>query len=531
MKSLNKTLKTFLTVVGLLSFSLLLPNSNLVKSSSTLLQSAEEANCIVNLGFDQDGVLPSSQGLTYSSGPATPESSVFSASSGLLHVDSTGTPDAAWYQLLNAYDPTKDFTLEFRMQVFPGTDLYGIAFEVSDNVSDFEFGFSSSGISLPPTPAGRPFLPFNTTDGFHTYKVFSPGGTASYQLFIDGVLVASNIVSAAGGDPGQRFIFGDGTGGGSGRADIDFVRYCQASSVCVAPPSGMVSWWPGDGDANDIAGSNHGILHNGATFASGFVGQAFSFNGSGSYVEVPDSPSLQLTGALSVDFWVYPTEHVVSGIVTKVDNAEEGAGWGVGYYGTNLPPSVDPQHVVFTNQSFTNASVQSPANSVPFNTWTHIAATSDSTTMRLYINGVQVDSAASPPVLPSTFTTLFGAYQRNGIKEQFFNGLIDEIEIFNRALSASEIQAVYNAGSAGKCKNANGDADGDGVNDAEDNCPTTPNPDQSDFDLDGRGDACDAETGPPKFKDQCKGGGWSRFNVPRAFKNQGDCIQFVNTGK
>lgn len=199
--------------------------------SFTLGGGATYTTCAVALEFNQDGVLPSGQGVVYSSaGPPVPENSVFSVSGGLLHVDSTGTAGTAWYQLLNAYDPAQDFTLEFRMQVFPGTDLYGIDFEVSDSVSDFEFGFSSSGISLPPTPTGRPFLPFDTTDGFHTYKVFSPGGTASYQFFIDGVLVANDSVSAVGGDPGQRFIFGDGTLGGAGRADIDFVRYCQCKN-------------------------------------------------------------------------------------------------------------------------------------------------------------------------------------------------------------------------------------------------------------------------------------------------------------
>jgi hypothetical protein len=106
-------------------------------------------------------------------------------------------------------------------------------------------------------------------------------------------------------------------------------------------------------------------------------------------------------------------------------------------------------------------------------------------------------------------------------------GTIDEVEVFNRALTAPEIQAIFNAGNAGKCK----DADGDGIIDAEDNCPATSNPDQADFDLDGVGDACDAETGPPKFKNQCKNVGWMRFNFPRSFKNQGGCIQFVNTGK
>ena len=75
------------------------------------------------------------------------------------------------------------------------------------------------------------------------------------------------------------------------------------------------------------------------------------------------------------------------------------------------------------------------------------------------------------------------------------------------------------------------DGDGDGVVDAQDNCPLVANPDQVDFDLDGIGDACDPHTGPPTNKDQCKSGGWRRFDVPRTFRNQGDCIQFVETGK
>lgn len=75
------------------------------------------------------------------------------------------------------------------------------------------------------------------------------------------------------------------------------------------------------------------------------------------------------------------------------------------------------------------------------------------------------------------------------------------------------------------------DTDGDGRPDGCDNCPLEPNPDQADFDLDGIGDACDLETGQPTLKDQCKDGGWERFDTPRRFKNQGDCIQFINTGK
>lgn len=74
------------------------------------------------------------------------------------------------------------------------------------------------------------------------------------------------------------------------------------------------------------------------------------------------------------------------------------------------------------------------------------------------------------------------------------------------------------------------DDDNDGVADAADNCPVTANPDQADFDLDGIGDACDQQTGPPSNKDQCKDGNWARFNFPRSFANQGDCLRFLIFG-
>src|SRR2546430_4149425 len=83
-------------------------------------------------------------------------------------------------------------------------------------------------------------------------------------------------------------------------------RVEAAAQSCTPPPSGMVAWFPGDGNANDIQGSNNGTLQNGATFAPGIVDQAFSFDGAGASVSVTDAPSLHLSTQFTLESWVHP---------------------------------------------------------------------------------------------------------------------------------------------------------------------------------------------------------------------------------
>ncbi len=183
---------------------------------------AKHGDCIVNLNFAEDGVLPSLRGLAYMG--TVPEQTAYSVSNGQLHLNTLAADGTAVYWLPNAYDPARSFVLEFRMKVYPGTQLYGVGFEVSDSVNDFELGFADNGLALPPP---RNVIPFNTTDGFHTYRLSAPANSTAYQLFIDGVLVASEQVTPTG-DPGQRFIFGDSSNGPNAQADIEYIRFCQA---------------------------------------------------------------------------------------------------------------------------------------------------------------------------------------------------------------------------------------------------------------------------------------------------------------
>ena len=74
------------------------------------------------------------------------------------------------------------------------------------------------------------------------------------------------------------------------------------AQTCVQPPSGLVSWWPGDGNANDIADGNNGTLMGGATFASGKVGQAFLLDGINAFVDAGNASNLHVSaGDFTVD--------------------------------------------------------------------------------------------------------------------------------------------------------------------------------------------------------------------------------------
>lgn len=236
----------------------------------------------------------------------------------------------------------------------------------------------------------------------------------------------------------------------------------QKSGNCVEPPSGLVSWWPGDGDVIDIVGGHHGTLQNGATFAPGMVGQAFSFDGVDDYISVPDVSSLRAIGAITIDFWanfdkVPRTGRLEDGmaIIEKADDYL--LYWRSDANGLEFD-------ITDACDRLYHLGVFLPMPALQAGEFHHFSVTAvDGGTagpeFHVYIDGIE--QPAVPAVDPphrgcGWFTGVTGEFRIASRTipnaEGAFDGIIDEIEIFNRALSASEIQAIYNAGSAGKCK-------------------------------------------------------------------------------
>ena len=93
-----------------------------------------------------------------------------------------------------------------------------------------------------------------------------------------------------------------------------------ALASCVNPPSGLVSWWPGDGNTQDISDSNPGTLMGDADYASGKVGQAFDLDGSGDYVFIGNPSNLNMSTVITIDAWVNPSAAPSPGQIATIVN-------------------------------------------------------------------------------------------------------------------------------------------------------------------------------------------------------------------
>jgi hypothetical protein len=231
-----------------------------------------------------------------------------------------------------------------------------------------------------------------------------------------------------------------------------------AAQTCVPPPAGLVSWYPADSYSADIQGANDGLIF-GTTFAPGKVGQAFSVSSAG-IVSIADSPDLSIRGSLTIDAWVnlraYPTDAAFfAPLVTKWNdvNANDRG------YALSALPDGRLRFDLSTNSLFggSNSSTALSTIAVPLNTWTHIAAVFDSAarTQVLYINGVERGRVTGIPFGTIFDTVGYLSLGYGGIGSGSFkvaNALIDETQIFNRALTATEVQTIYNAGGAGQCR-------------------------------------------------------------------------------
>jgi len=261
----------------------------------------------------------------------------------------------------------------------------------------------------------------------------------------------------------------------------------QPAAPAEQCPSGMVSYWKfdeGSGTtASDSVDANDGTISN-ADWTTGKVGNALSFDSFGNnQVTVQDSDNLHMTDQLTIEFWMNSPSPNYGGQGQLFVKQEMFWSYGIKYNSDgsgSSPPSIE-----FDIENAWNG-WNSP---YPFeaNAWYHVACTYDGNNKICYVNGNEIGrEAVSGSMNPDTES----GFIRIGYQ---FEGSMDEVAIYNRALTTDEIAAHYQNGLAGNgyCETQILDSDGDGILDMADNCPNVVNPGQEDSDGDGVGDVCD----------------------------------------
>jgi hypothetical protein len=222
------------------------------------------------------------------------------------------------------------------------------------------------------------------------------------------------------------------------------------------PTNGLVGWWPFNGNANDESGNGNNGIINGSILTSdrfGTQNAAFSFNGLSDYIEVPDNNSLDLSNNYTFSVWIKLVDYSLNNpnepmrtILGKPRNSG-GSGYsfraieGIAWNGNSLA------YTAGWNNGVVNGGLGS-LDTISLNIWTNVVFTYDGVEAKLYKNGnLSISDLFSFNLVNSSQPLYIGMElsAANSINNRWFKGQIDDIGIWNRALTQQEITDLYNA--------------------------------------------------------------------------------------
>lgn len=226
----------------------------------------------------------------------------------------------------------------------------------------------------------------------------------------------------------QPYIFKDNN------IDKVFCEQALIKQIILINPSlipGLVSWWKFDGNVLDYGDDNDGT-NNGATYVNGRLNQGLKFDGIDDYVSIPNSFVWGFSGPFSVSAWI-KTDSAVSGLKGIV---------------TRATSSPYPWYLRFNNNNLQwgfESNTLNYALTPTIGTWYHIAAVWNGTNKLLYINGTfKANNAQLDAPTANNDPVYIGMDYIPG-QGRTFNGTIDEVAVYNRALSGWEVLQLYNS--------------------------------------------------------------------------------------
>jgi len=230
---------------------------------------------------------------------------------------------------------------------------------------------------------------------------------------------------------------------------LGFSAKTATASGIIKPANnlGLVGYWSfEDGTstkATDFSGKgNTGTLTNGPTWTGGKLGKSLSFDGNDDYVDAVDDP-FDLTD-LTLSAWVKTSQTSDGFIFGKGTTAD----YQYGLY-NNFGASKKAVFVVWTTAGGSYL-MASSTNAISTNQWVHLAATVSGTTAKLYVNGTLEETDSNPVATRDISGIASFSIGRRGDTTDPFSGLLDEVRVYNRALSSTEVAGLYEASKVSK---------------------------------------------------------------------------------
>lgn len=221
------------------------------------------------------------------------------------------------------------------------------------------------------------------------------------------------------------------------------------------PSNGLVGWWPFNGNANDLSGNGNNGVVNGATLTAdrfGNSGQAYSFNGTNNYISISNNSQLN-PNSITINLWLkansLPTNlnEGAFSLVSKWYNLSNCSTLSDAYI-LNLGKVNNNNEIISATNLYSQSTLYSNSNIIDYvNVWNNITFVHDNINGgKIYINGVLISSNNIVGNICSTSNNVFfGVTQNLGTFWRFLNGNLDDIGIWNRALTQQEITNLYNA--------------------------------------------------------------------------------------
>jgi hypothetical protein len=211
------------------------------------------------------------------------------------------------------------------------------------------------------------------------------------------------------------------------------------------PTTGLVGYWPFNGNANDESGNGNNGNVNGATLSNdrfGINGKAYNFNGINSKITVPSNPQF-INNDLTISVWLNLNSVDDTGRQYLVFGSNSNAIWSCTYR---------PSFYGFVkNQGCGTLNQVESTSQTTINQWVHLCYVINSTSVKIYKNGSLVSTNASIPLSNSCSNFALNMGFDIFTNPEYLNGKLDDIGIWNRALTQQEITNLYNSVDSNEC--------------------------------------------------------------------------------